>query len=83
MSVAVPPVVPCPQCAGDCWADGSLDYQPDAIWAGPCWGQVEVIDEDYTDEDHWWIHGCEGHRDRYERYVPPPATPHVSEDGNG
>ena len=28
-----------------------------------CWGQVTVIAEDYTEDDYWWIHSCEGHED--------------------
>lgn len=70
----LPPVLPCSGCGDGCWADGSSVDQPDSIWAGPCWGQVEVIDEDYTEDDHWWIHGCEGHRDRWGRYVAPPPS---------
>lgn len=29
----------------------------------PCWGDVDVIDEQYTQDysDYWWIHSCEGH----------------------
>ena len=29
--------------------------------AEPCWGDVEVIDEDWCDEDWWWVHACQGH----------------------
>ncbi len=30
----------------------------------PCWGQVTVVDEIYSDDDSWWIHACEGHAER-------------------
>lgn len=31
----------------------------------PCWGDVEVIDEQCTEDysDCWWIHACQGHKD--------------------
>lgn len=68
----IPPVVPC--CYVDeCWAH---DSEPSAPWAGPCWGKSEVIDEDYAGDPELatWVHACEGHRERWGKYVPPPAT---------
>lgn len=59
--------------AEECWAHDETN--PTAIWFGQCWGESSVIDEDYTDDDHWWIHGCEGHPDRFGAYVPPRETP--------
>jgi hypothetical protein len=31
----------------------------------PCWGQVMVVDEAGSVENHWWVHACEGHADLY------------------
>lgn len=42
-------------CGADCWAH---ELYPDK----PCWGDVEVVDEEYDGDDYWWIHECEGHR---------------------
>ena len=29
----------------------------------PCWGEVEAIDEYYSDDgDYEWIHACQGHK---------------------
>ena len=72
---ALPPVVPCAcgdACAREDWDD-----------AEPCYGTVEVIDEEYGDgeEDgqswHTWVHGCEGHRELHGPYKPfvPPVKP--------
>ena len=33
---------------------------------GPCWGTVDVVAEEYDDEDHWWIHECKGHEGFYD-----------------
>lgn len=53
-------------CGAPCWAEGSPDQQP-------CWGDIDVIDEEYDDENHWWIHGCQGHTNGYAGpYVPKP-----------
>jgi len=44
-----------------------------------CWGQVEVVDEEYTEyySDYWFqVHVCEGHRrDAHEggKYIPKPV----------
>ncbi len=79
-----PAVVPC--CALDqCWAHG-VELGMD--WSGPCWGEVIAIDEDYGGGDfgpgepwHEWIHGCEGHRERWGAYVPPPSEAPRQVDG--
>ena len=42
-----------------------------------CWGQVTVIAEDYTEDDYWWIHSCEGHEDCIY------SGPYKSEKQNG
>jgi hypothetical protein len=43
---------------------------------GKCWGTIEVVAEEYNDEDHWWIHECEGHEGYYDnrerKYKPQP-----------
>lgn len=55
-------------CGADCWAEHWLEE-----YGGPCWGDVEVIDEEYTDDDYWWIHACEGHANGYGGpYIPEP-----------
>ena len=65
----------------ECWAHGSEEYELSAPWAGPCWGESVVIDEDYYDDedgcrsDSTWIHACEGHRERYGKYVAQPTGP--------
>jgi hypothetical protein len=41
-------------CGDDCWAHELYVNQP-------CWGDVRVVDEEYTDDDYRWIHECEGH----------------------
>lgn len=43
-------------CNEDCYA---IDYDTE------CWGETEVITEEYSDDDHWWIHACKGHQDYY------------------
>ena len=30
-----------------------------------CEGEISVIDEEYTEEDSWWIHACEKHEKSY------------------
>lgn len=42
----------------------------------PCWGEVEVIDEHYTEDDSWWVHACQGHKGVYEGH---PYEPEVQE----
>lgn len=45
-------------CCGDhCWA------YPGLGGSGPCWGDVEVVDEIESGDDWWWIHSCQGHMD--------------------
>lgn len=41
----------------------------------PCWGRVAAIDEDCVDDPELrtWVHGCEGHEDRFGKYKPEPA----------
>lgn len=44
----------------------------DAYDDQPCWGQVTVVDEDYTEDDWWWVHACEGHAQHRDgvTYIP-------------
>lgn len=63
-------------CGSDCfffWSSTKED---------PCWGEVEVIGEECTDDysDCWWIHACQGHKDMYYtydkgEYHPEPQSP--------
>lgn len=46
-------------CGASCFAE----HQQDQL--GKCWGKVKVIDEEHNDEDHWWIHACQGHCEMY------------------
>ena len=76
---ALPPVVPC-SCGDTCTREGWVDEEP-------CYGTVEVIDEEYgegvSDGNldgvpwHDWTHGCEGHRELHGPYKPfvPPVKP--------
>jgi hypothetical protein len=32
----------------------------------PCWGDVEVVGEDWNEEDSTWIHACQGHLHMWE-----------------
>jgi hypothetical protein len=50
---------------GACCGGHCFKYQWDE---GPCWGDVEVIDEEWTEEDSWWIHSCQGHKNMYPEY---------------
>jgi hypothetical protein len=68
--MSIPPFVPCCY-EEECWAHDSEALNPEAVWAGPCWGKGEVIDEEYTEDEHWWIHACEGHRERWGKYRAP------------
>jgi hypothetical protein len=47
-------------CASEC---PYLD-QEDAP-GGPCEGPVEAVDEEYTEDDYWWVHRCEKHAKLY------------------
>lgn len=40
----------------------------------PCWGQVRVQDEEWTEDDYWWIHRCEGHDIWADSYVKEPEN---------
>jgi len=57
-------------CGNDCIY---LDCDDDQ----PCWGQVEVVEEEYN-EDYsycWWVYVCEGHIDIHDgmgTYIPKP-----------
>jgi hypothetical protein len=42
-------------CGGTCFAQETHETNE------PCWGEVEVVDEEYNGDDYWWIHACEGH----------------------
>lgn len=38
----------------------------------PCWGEVTVVDEDWGDWGHDFVHACEGHAEaRRGRYQLP------------
>jgi hypothetical protein len=41
-------------CGADCNFENNSSDEP-------CWGEVEVVGEEYNDEDYWWIHACQGH----------------------
>ena len=32
----------------------------------PCWGEVEVVDEEYDEQDSYWVHACQGHKGLWE-----------------
>jgi hypothetical protein len=64
-------------CGSDCYSMYSATPEE------PCWGDVEAIDEQCTEdyEDCWWIHGCQGHKDVYNepwvknvKYNPEPKA---------
>jgi hypothetical protein len=40
----------------------------------PCWGQTTVVGEDYTDDDHWWTHACEGHAGYCDGFPYQPSN---------
>lgn len=52
-------------CGADC-------YYLSLIGDDPCWGDVKVIEAAYTEDDHWWIHACQGHKDCWYggQYIP-------------
>lgn len=49
---------------GSCWNERDE--------AEPCWGVTEAIDEEYTEDDYWWIHGCQGHLEYFGKYIQEP-----------
>jgi len=55
---------PC-HCKEDCFA---LDLHENE----PCWGEVVAIDEMCSGDDYYFIHSCQGHKDKYEggEYIP-------------
>lgn len=55
-------------CGSDCFADGNEEDEP-------CWGPVRVIEEEYSGDDWYWVHACEGHKEDYiigGAYIPEP-----------
>lgn len=54
-------------CGSECYTG---EDNPDE----PCWGSVTVVDEEYNDDDYWWIHACTGHEPAYYggKYKPEP-----------
>ena len=48
-------------CGGHCFRYGSGDDEP-------CWGDVEVIDNLYDDENEEWLHSCKGHINMYPEW---------------
>jgi hypothetical protein len=60
----VKPLTMCCSTENQCWAAGTEGE--------PCWGQVYAIDEDCADDPELrtWLHGCEGHEDRFGKYKP-------------
>jgi len=60
-------------CCGD---DCSFNWH--ATEEEPCWGDVEVIDEIYSETDWSWIHACQGHTNydwtgsEKNIYIPEP-----------
>lgn len=45
----------------------------------PCWGQVECVEDYFENDDHYWVHACEGHRGGtkycdYGGYTPEPGN---------
>ena len=49
-------------CGEDCYI---RDFEEEER-EGKCWGRVNVIDKIESEDDHSWVHACEGHRDLYE-----------------
>ena len=58
-------------CGAECYMLGCIDNQP-------CWGNVEAIDEQCTEDysDCWWVHACQGHLQVYGggKYTPEPEV---------
>ena len=57
-------------CGDDCFM---FERNPEE----PCWGDVSVASEEYSDyhEEYIWIHECEGHAGCYDygdKYQPIP-----------
>jgi hypothetical protein len=58
-------------CCGD---DCSYNYL--STEGEPCWGEVEVVGEDYSEYDWTWYHACQGHHNFYDdawdnpKYIP-------------
>lgn len=50
-------------CGAECWVS-LADMQEEF---GSCSGFINVTNEEYDDEDYYWIHSCEGHEDDYWR----------------
>lgn len=47
-------------CGGDCYNFFSQELY------GPCWGDVNAIDEQQLgDGEYYWVHSCEGHSDMW------------------
>lgn len=40
----------------DC-CDATCDFADET-----CYGEVDVIGEDYDEDTYWWVHACEKHR---------------------
>ena len=55
-------------CGASCFGKDSDPLQP-------CYGEVVVIDEEYNDDDYWWVHACQGHRNGYGTYIPSTGNP--------
>lgn len=49
--------------SGDCCPDCDCQMGSESQ---PCWGECRVVAEEYTEDDHWWIHACEGHEDCWD-----------------
>lgn len=41
-------------------------YLYECYYNQPCWGRVTVVGEEYTEDDHWWIHACKGHEETWD-----------------
>jgi hypothetical protein len=50
----------------------------------PCWGNVKVVDELYTEDDYVWIHACEGHQNIRDGglYIKSNLPEDYDENGN-
>lgn len=49
-----------------CCLGGSCFAEDSPFQKGTCWGGCQVEAEEYSDDDYWWVHACEGHRGTYE-----------------
>lgn len=61
LRVGLPPVV------NNCCSQGCLG--DDIYYDQPCYGEVVVIDEEWGEGWHDFVHACEGHRGGYGTYV--------------